>query len=487
MDGTVTGHTDWQDGYPEAAAEHENCVIDANEFTGDGWKPVDCDAFYGYTCEMAAGATAPPPTEPIPPPAQAPCEGFEDWVSMEGGDSSVCYLAKDDAKTWDEAYQECINLGGLLTSAHSNQENAFANSLLVNDHYWIGLYKNTHDSPFTWVDNSVLDYEKWMDLEPNDSGGMESCVSMSMYNGGLWNDDHCQKTRGFVCKMTQGATVPPATTPMPTRNCLEGFSKFNGHCYMLVGSHDPYQRQTFDYANTQCKSYDSRSHLVGVHDIYEMAFVTTLVADTTMHEQIDVFWIGLKETDNGFLWVDQSPVDYTNWAAEEPAPSPSYTEVRTSCAILLYIFCVVLSYCTSSVSVSPILYVRVLQSCAQMHGIRSTDQTGMWSSVGCESWYPFICKTPAIYDTSDPDPVMCEHEGKTDWNAFYGSCYHHEATAKTWADADQFCKDRGAHLVSIQDIAEQSYMLNYFTEDDNWIGLNNIGVRSDPSRHPWQA
>ena len=31
-------HTNWQGGYPENATDAEDCVIDATEYYGDGWK-----------------------------------------------------------------------------------------------------------------------------------------------------------------------------------------------------------------------------------------------------------------------------------------------------------------------------------------------------------------------------------------------------------------------------------------------------------------
>ena len=53
---------------------------------------------FGYTCEMAEGATAPPPTTPPPPPAEVPCEGEDeesDWIGIET-DSNVCYVVKSN-------------------------------------------------------------------------------------------------------------------------------------------------------------------------------------------------------------------------------------------------------------------------------------------------------------------------------------------------------------------------------------------------------
>ena len=88
--------------------------------------------------------------------------------------------------------------------------------------YWIGLYQNTHDSGFTWKDGTALDYENWNDYEPNNSGGMEGCVTVDKWSGGRWNDDHCAKLKGWVCKKLRNATPAPPTTPMPTKNCPDG-------------------------------------------------------------------------------------------------------------------------------------------------------------------------------------------------------------------------------------------------------------------------
>ena len=38
LDGTAVDHTNWQGGYPENATDGEECVIDATEYYGDGWK-----------------------------------------------------------------------------------------------------------------------------------------------------------------------------------------------------------------------------------------------------------------------------------------------------------------------------------------------------------------------------------------------------------------------------------------------------------------
>ena len=42
----------------------------------------------------------------------------------------------------------------------------------------LNTLQNTHDSSFTWKDGTAVDYENWNDYEPNNSGGMEGCVTI---------------------------------------------------------------------------------------------------------------------------------------------------------------------------------------------------------------------------------------------------------------------------------------------------------------------
>ena len=70
---------------------------------------------------------------------------------------------------------------------HDAAENQFLLSKLNQDSYsyWIGLYQNTHDSAFTWKDGTAVDFENWNDYEPNNSGGMEGCVTMDKFSSKL--------------------------------------------------------------------------------------------------------------------------------------------------------------------------------------------------------------------------------------------------------------------------------------------------------------
>ena len=53
-----------------------------------------------------------------------------------------------------------------------------------------------------WSDGTVWNYVKWLEGQPDDSKGNESCLHMSYddpehYN---WNDYDCEEEIPFVCK-----------------------------------------------------------------------------------------------------------------------------------------------------------------------------------------------------------------------------------------------------------------------------------------------
>ena len=79
--------------------------------------------------------------------------------------------------------------------------------------YWIGLYQNTHDSGFTWKDGTALDYENWNDYEPNNSGGMEGCVTVDKWSGKLVEEEiidqnSCSRSTKFQAVAGTTTTAP---------------------------------------------------------------------------------------------------------------------------------------------------------------------------------------------------------------------------------------------------------------------------------------
>ena len=105
--------------------------------------------------------------------------------------------------------------------------------------------------------------------------------------------------------------------------------------------------------------------------------------------------------------------------------------------------------------------------------------TGMWDDGNCTMRHPYMCKTKASTDNPDPppSPPMCDESNHADFAQFNGACYKWINEPKSWSDAENDCKQKGAHLVSIIDPVEQAYVFTELQSSKAWIGLSNKDVR----------
>ena len=71
---------------------------------------------------------------------------------------------------------------------------------------------------------------------------------------------------------------------------------------------------------------------------------------------------------------------------------------------------------------------------------------------------------------------------------FRDSCYLSAKEAKSFSEAEQYCKEQGedVHLVSIQDIAEEDFTIVYSFPDNIWIGLSKADVDGDGDVNTWR-
>ncbi|MBX3199705.1 MAG: hypothetical protein KF894_16335 [Labilithrix sp.] len=103
------------------------------------------------------------------------------------------------AVSWDAASDDAVKAGGHLVTITSAAEEAFVAALIgsvptaMNDTYgpWIGAYQPPGDGGqepadgWVWVTGEPWAYTRWVDGEPNDTGGQEHYAH---YLGAGWND-----------------------------------------------------------------------------------------------------------------------------------------------------------------------------------------------------------------------------------------------------------------------------------------------------------
>ena len=105
---------------------------------------------------------------------------------------------------------------------------------------------------------------------------------------------------------------------------------------------------------------------------------------------------------------------------------------------------------------------------------------GMWDDGNCTMRHPYMCKTTTSTNNTDPppSPPMCDESNHADFAQFNGACYKWINEPKSWSDAEDDCKQKGAHLVSIIDPVEQAYVFTELQSNKAWIGLSNMDVRN---------
>lgn len=119
------------------------------------------------------------------------------------------------------------------------------------------------------------------------------------------------------------------------------------------------------------------------------------------------------------------------------------------------------------------------------------DHVGSWVSVGCSQVQPYLCISDASplnhSHTQEPtQPNLCQIFEELGWTAglYDGFCYGwsngtDETKAVTWAEAEKACQEVGAHLASVRDNVQQSYLFSRSPEDNGlyWLGYSNLDVR----------
>jgi hypothetical protein len=173
-------------------SEPDSTPVDAD---GDGVFEDDCDD---------DDPTVYPMAEEICDNKDNNCDGQIDeddicpcpYRSLE----NKAYYFCTDNRRWRDAKDDCTDLGAVLISIESEEENTYiaeqANSI-VEGKWWIGLNDRDTEDSFEWDEGVDVVYEAWNDGEPNNYNN-EDCIEMYSSTG-VWNDARCRNEQGFVC------------------------------------------------------------------------------------------------------------------------------------------------------------------------------------------------------------------------------------------------------------------------------------------------
>ncbi|XP_052061960.1 macrophage mannose receptor 1-like [Mytilus californianus] len=478
------------------------------------WKDQECDVKQGFICrKTVAEPTLSPflPTSPVIRKGQT--YGCPDgWVSYR----SICYLFARNKTTWSAARSICRKNGADLASIAEEEEQDFITSQIPKTHcynmhlndtqcdlwsdqgecrtnpkrmarlcqkscnlcfddcknihyskecdhwasvgecdknptymlkncplscrtcdsaifsgFWIGLSDDTvNQMNFKWSDDSTVKYTKWAKTKPNNWNGQKRgiCVIMLLKNG-KWNDVLCDKANaGFICK--KGKQVLDEVTQSPLAvGCVNNTIGYDAYCYGI-------NNELTDWATAESVCAQVQyGHLATINNVYTQLFLASQVAGKSGH-----YWIGLTQDVNSSAmvsWTSGLSVSYTAWAKSH----------------------------TGSIDED-----------AMCVAMTSTHPIGLWETRNCTLQNNYICEYPregyTTPTTSTVKPALCP----STWKEFNGYCYkkfNKRNEQRTWMKSRNFCRDRGADLVSIHSSEENNFVRISSGLDEVWIGLND--------------
>ncbi|XP_066513144.1 macrophage mannose receptor 1-like [Hoplias malabaricus] len=214
------------------------------------------------------------------------------WVSIILQLSAVCgvsaytsyrYVFVNENKNWTEAQSYCRETHTDLATVNNMEEMKNLNTTLkdkTTSSVWIGLNRgNTGRWLWSLADGGLYsegeEYRNWYSGQPDNSGGIEYCVTM-WNNPGKWNDDRCDKLHPFVCYDEKNST----------------------HRYIFMN-----ETKTWAEAQSYCREHFT--DLVTVRNRTENDEIWGLSHNN------DGVWIGLFN--DSWQWSDQSNSSFRYW------------------------------------------------------------------------------------------------------------------------------------------------------------------------------
>ncbi|KAL4219629.1 hypothetical protein ACF0H5_022201 [Mactra antiquata] len=123
------------------------------------------------------------------------------WIEYE----DECYHFSYDQKSWSDAVEMCLLLGGGLVEIDDEDEQTFLQKKTadIGRMYWIGLNDIDNEGQWTWnyTDSALNEtsYTNWRPKNPDNFTSLDDCTLM--FPSGQWVDIVCTFVSYYICEL----------------------------------------------------------------------------------------------------------------------------------------------------------------------------------------------------------------------------------------------------------------------------------------------
>nr|XP_014124972.1 macrophage mannose receptor 1 [Zonotrichia albicollis] len=410
-DGTPVTFTKWQRRHPTHTSGAEHCASMKGQ---DGyWANDACNRQLGYICKKK------------PSSQSSEKETIEDLGCQKGWKryGFHCYLVGSALLTFSEANKTCEQSKAYLATVESRNEQTFLISLTglrSEEYFWIGLSDTEERGSFRWTNGETAHFTHWNTAMP---GKEQGCVVMGTgIAAGLWDVVSCEKTWNYLCKQRAAGAPPPAPPEqVPAAACAPGWDRASrADSCLKFFVREGNQKKSWFEAEEFCREIGG--NLVTINTREDQILIWQLALDKGLNTQ--AFWIGLflLNPDEGFSWIDGSPVIYENWEEDEPN---NYKE---------------------------------LEHCVMFN--RSPQMR--WNDLRCEHLLNWICETKKGTLIKPEANYKLDYQLTSDgWIIYENKQYYFSKEHVHMEEARRICQKNFADLVVIEKESKRRFLWHY--------------------------
>lgn len=221
------------------------------------------------------------------------------------------YVGTEKVSRWVAA-RKCYKKSMQIVSIQNAEKNKQIEKLLkqhkFNKAIWTSGLK-TSPGHFSWLREDVT-YTSWAPNEPNSVSQGMTCLEISLKSDGLrWNDQRCEDQRGYICEKR------------PESNQTKEF---------ILSREKATRKDALircDEMSMQLASIDDQDQNENLYQllIKEKGKKFPFWTSGYRPPHAEIINIALVTFHQTWLWLNEKPMKYFNWASGEPNGNPGYT------------------------------------------------------------------------------------------------------------------------------------------------------------------